>query len=261
MSAVWQVSCVAQRFLQEFCPWFVAIAASLNKCCCFFFFFKKRGDSKVIPGLYRYPAATLFLLSSYKIEDSEFTPWNIFSHPQSVQSPEMTPAYWGGATHRIYPPPQRAFCFLSSSKNDKSQPRGTFELLRPIGSPVTELWSFPLSSDIDLPLRQLVWPAPFFPLLILFFFFFFLFPLQSKALRKYSRTAWSQRKPNCFTFLPFILITCQLQGLGKLSTAETTQSPKACNPATQTRKIENNKTDTWIDSFVLLSIKVGGLEF
>lgn len=251
MSVCPNVSCVAgllccSEILREFCPWFVAMAASLNKCF-FFFFIKREGDSKVIPRLYRYPAATLFLLSDYQIK--EFTPWNIFSYPQSVQSPKMTPADWGENPPRY--PLQQAFCFLSSSKNDKSQPRGTFELLRPIGSPVTELWSFPLSSDIDLPLRQLVWPAPFFPLLILFPP---LFPLRSKALRKYSRIAWSQRKPNCFTFLPFILITSQLQGLGKLSTVETTQSPKACNPATQTRKIENNKADTWIDSFVLLSI-------
>lgn len=35
-------------------------------------------------------------------------------------------------------------------------PKGTFQLLEPIGALVTELWSFLLSSSIDLPLRQLV---------------------------------------------------------------------------------------------------------
>ena len=97
--------------------------------------------------------------------------------------------------------------FHRSSKNDKSQPRGTFEPLGPIGGLVTELWSFLLSSDIDLPLRQLVWADPF-PLLI---------PspplLQSKALRKYQRIAWSQKKPNYLTFLPLLWSPASYRGL------------------------------------------------
>lgn len=107
MSVCPNVSCVAGLLCCSEIPTRV-----LSVVCChsskpeqmfFFFFFKKRdGDSKVIPRLYRYPAAALFLLSGYQIKDSEFTPWNMVSHRQSV--PKMTPADWG-KTHRIYPTP------------------------------------------------------------------------------------------------------------------------------------------------------------
>lgn len=39
---------------------------------------------------------------------------------------------------------------------EKSEVRETFELLGPIGGFLIELWSFLLSSHIDLPLKQLV---------------------------------------------------------------------------------------------------------
>lgn len=39
---------------------------------------------------------------------------------------------------------------------EKSEVRGTFELLGPIGGSLIELWSFLLSSHIDLLLKQLV---------------------------------------------------------------------------------------------------------
>lgn len=120
MSLCPNVSCVAGLLCCSEIPTRV-----LSVVCChsskseqmfFFFFFKKReGDSKVIPRLHRYPAATLFLLSSYKIKDSEFTPRSIFSHPQSVQSPKMTPADWGGGPPHLHPHPPHNEHFVFSA--------------------------------------------------------------------------------------------------------------------------------------------------